>query len=181
MSGITTLDRSPPADIFLDGMELGSGVDAVTGELTKSALAASFSSHDVTPSGAADTFTFRMTEDSRDIESSVALGTSSSITAPIDGVTFGAKRSFEFSSSAKSSVLSLFILLSWEHQGQSKRITSDTEKLSDEATIALKGNKETFRDKFGDYYVNEIAYKSKFFAIWYAEIFMAAVSLLIFK
>ena len=59
---MATLQRNPPgASFYLDGMNLGTGIDAITGEMCKSALDDSFEVVNVTSANSADTFSFRMT------------------------------------------------------------------------------------------------------------------------
>ena len=161
---ITNLPRNPAPSFYLDGMELGVGIDAITGEVTKGAVDKGFKVKDVPSTGSKDSFSFRSTNDVSELESNDAIGFSGSVTFPVDGLKVGAKNSFDFSNSSKSSTLVLFIVFDWERNGNSKRV--DGTKLSADALTTLKNNKDKFRKKFGDYFVYQLSHRIKFTAIW---------------
>lgn len=161
---ITSLPRNPAPSYYLDGMELGAGVDAITGEVTQNAIGKGFQEKMVPSTGSRDSFSFRSTKDASELESNDAIGFSGSVTFPADGLKVGAKRSFDFSRSTKSSTSVMFIIFDWERVGNTKRI--DGAKLSASALSALKSNKEGFRKKFGDYFVYQLSHKIKFTAVW---------------
>ncbi|KAJ7756162.1 hypothetical protein B0H16DRAFT_1689906 [Mycena metata] len=163
----TSLPRSPPVCYFLDGMDLGQGIDAITGEITKSALDSTFTKEDVNSSEASETFSFRSTSDVSDLESSQGLGFSGSVTFPADAVNVGVKRTFDFSNSTKSSMSVLLIILSWEKRGTAKRVSSDA-KLSGDAKTDISNG--TFRSKYGDFFVYQVSSFVKFTASFEQEI-----------
>lgn len=167
MTGKVQLDRSPPPESFIDGMALGSSVNAITGEMPASALEpSSVGSKDIVPSDASDTFRSRYIDNVRDLSDSFELGLNASITFPVDGLTVGVNRGIDFSQNTQSSGRSLLVMLYWERHGPSKRI-GDNAKLNGAAANLLKSNPAGFRDSYGDYYVYEIAYAASFVALWY--------------
>lgn len=103
--------------------------------------------------------------DVTELESSEALGFSGSVTFPVDGVKAGAGRSFDFSSTTKSSTSVLLIVFNWERRGLAKRVGDA--QLSTAAKAALASNRESFRDKYGDYFVYQLSHMIKFTAVWY--------------
>ena len=119
---ITNLPRNPAPSFYLDGMELGVGIDAITGEVTKGAVDKGFKVKDVPSTGSKDSFSFRSTNDVSELESNDAIGFSGSVTFPVDGLKVGAKNSFDFSNSSKSSTSVLFIVFDRERNGNSKRV-----------------------------------------------------------
>lgn len=164
MSGITTLLKNPPPSCYLDGMALGDGIDAITGEISASALDRNFETISVPSSGTSETVSFRLVNDVTELAESSAFGFSSSITFPLDDAEISVKGAFDFTSSTESSVSVTFIFLDWERHGQSKKINHP--KLNDTASAGLP-NDPTFRQKYGDYFVDQISYTTKFTAIWY--------------
>ena len=161
---ITNLPRNPAPSYYLDGMELGSGIDAITGETTEGAIDQTFKVEDVVSTGSRDSFSFRLTKNVSDLESNDAIGLSSSVTFPTNGMKVGQKRSSNSSASEKMSTSVSFIILDWERVGGTKRISGA--KLSPSALCVLQNNRDDFRRKFGDYFVYQISHRVKFRAVW---------------
>lgn len=162
--GTTSLNRNPAPCWYLDGIELGTGIDAITGETAKSGLDPGFVVKDVTSTTSSDAYDFRFMQDATALEDSTALGFASSITFPVDGVKISAKRSFDFTSTNQSSVSTVLIVFDWQRKGMAKQLSGA--KLSGEAAQALKDSRDTFRNKYGDYYVHQINHMLKFTAVW---------------
>lgn len=165
---MVNLPRSTPPSYYLDGMDLGKGIDAITGEITQGAFDASFTKEDVESSQSSDTFSFRSMADMTELQSSQALGFAGSVTFPDDGVKVGGKKTLDFSNSDTSSTSVLLIVLDWERCGSAKRVGSDA-KLSADAKAVLSDDKTKFRNNFGDFFVYQLLYMIKFTAVWYVK------------
>jgi hypothetical protein len=145
-------------------MDLGQGIDAITGEIAKSALDSTFTTEEVNSGDTSESFSFRSMSDMTDLQSSQAIGFSGSVTFPVDGVKVGVKRTFDFSNSSKSSTSVLLIVLNWERRGTAKRVASGAKLSSDAMTNISNG---TFRSKYGDFFVYQTSSYVKFTAVWY--------------
>ncbi|KAA1476891.1 hypothetical protein DENSPDRAFT_537018 [Dentipellis sp. KUC8613] len=163
----TTLDSSPPAQPFVEGMSLGiSAVDAITGEVRSSALdAASVQAVGADAAKQGDSFSLTTVQDLHQLEESSALGLTASVTAPVDGVKVGGSGGFDFSDDSSSSGKSIMYILDWSRIGPTKNV-GPSAKLSDKALQDLKADAAGFRNKYGDYFVYSIAYEAKFTAVW---------------
>ncbi|KAJ7204171.1 hypothetical protein GGX14DRAFT_647747 [Mycena pura] len=159
----TTLPRSPPACYFLDGMDLGQGIDAITGEIAKSGLDSTFATEEVNSGSgdASDSFSFRIMSDVTELRSSI--GFSGSVTFPVDGIAVGVKPTLNFRNSTKSPTSVVLIVLNWERRGTAKRVASNAKLSSDAKTDISNG---TFRSKYGDFFVYQISSYVKFTAVW---------------
>lgn len=167
-STYTNLPHNLPSSHFLDGMDLGVGIDAITGEISDSAIHPDFTTTSVVSANSADSLVFRSVENVAELESSVLSQASSSVTFPAGGSGAHAKSAFDFSSSNKSSTSVMFILLDWEHSAHIQRIAGA--KLSEDAQKKLESDPVGFRESYGDYFVYDILYKTKFTAVWYVPI-----------
>lgn len=145
-------------------MELSAGIDAITGEITRSAVDPDFKVDNISTTNSCDTFSFRAMNDVTELENSDAFGFSSSLTFPADGVKVGAKRTFDFTSTSKSSSSIMLIVFNWERHGQAKGVRNA--KLSAKASQTLNHDGRHFRDHYGDYFVSQISYTTKFTPVW---------------
>ncbi|KIY53452.1 hypothetical protein FISHEDRAFT_68927 [Fistulina hepatica ATCC 64428] len=164
--GSTTISRSPPPSFYLDGMRLSTGIDAITGEFTKSALSNDFRTESITPSRARETLTCRILDTTQQVEAEYAASSSASVTFPADGVKVGVNGTFDFSNTSSSTSAVCLIVLNWQRFGKSERILDSSARLSSEACAALRDNPESFHLKYGDYFVHQITQMAKFSAIW---------------
>lgn len=160
----TILNKAPGPGYFLDGMTLGMGLDAITGETTTSALDSEFITKKVTSVNAQDNCSFRVLSDATELENTSALGSSGSLTFPAEGVNVGAKRAFDFTSSDKTNTSVILIIFDWERRGESEQLSKG--RLSDNALKDLARDKDGFRTRYGDYFIYQISYLAKFTAIW---------------
>jgi len=175
VDGTTILDRSPPAQAFVTGMDVGSSIDALTGEFVASPLESTsinvYSSFSPTRG---EVFSVKYYSDVRELSNSRELGYKASITAPVEGIAVSANRGIDFSSSEMQSASTLLIIVNWELSDEVMLINLNTVELSDPAKTALKSNPSTWRDTYGDYFVYGYGGSRRFSAVWQVS---AAISL----
>ena len=152
MKSTTTLSKSPAPSFYLDGMKLGDGIDAITGEISKSALDPSFHVRDAPSSQSGDHFSFRSIDDVTELSHSVTANFTASVTAPVEGINIGVSSAFDFTHNEQSTASVSFILFEWTRKGDAKEVTDA--KLSDEALVNLRKDQAHFRDAYGDYYIH---------------------------
>ncbi|KAH9033458.1 hypothetical protein EDB84DRAFT_1488640 [Lactarius hengduanensis] len=147
MSKFSTLDLSPSAETFVAGMELGTSVDGISGQMPASAIdPATITSQQVVDKTGSQ-YSLRLIEDLRELNVSEAFSTNGAITFAGGDI--------------EASVL---IVLRCEKRGPSMRIGNGA-KLT-EAAKSLINNFPVFRERYGDYYVHEISREARFTAVW---------------
>lgn len=152
----------------MDGMEIGTSINAITGERAQSAIDPStINKERFTSKDAGEHFHFKRIQDVRTDESSTALGFSSSITFPVDGLNVSSKQGVDFSSTSKSEGATVLYVLEWQRVGKSERLKSDDAKLKKAASDMLATSPKKFGRVYGDYFVYSITTKAKFLAVWY--------------
>lgn len=160
----TTLDPYPVENsLYIDGMKLGSGVDALTGNLrTESALKRGFGTrHSSDPF---ETQTLKFDHDISEL-SSDTFALSDSITFPSDKHALGVKTLFGSAGNANFPMCTVFIVLEWSRVEKSSILEA---QLSKEAIKIIRGKNPTkFGLKYGDYFVASILYNLIFTVIWY--------------
>ncbi|KIY53455.1 hypothetical protein FISHEDRAFT_55189 [Fistulina hepatica ATCC 64428] len=166
MTGSAAIPRSPLPSFYLDGMRLSTGIDAITGEVTKSALSNDFKKVSVTHSQESETFACRILDTTQQVEAELAASSSSSVTFPVSAMTAGVNGTFDFPNTSSSTSAVCVIMLDWQRFGMAERILDSSARLSSEACAALRDNPESFRLEYGDYFVHEITHMAKFSAIW---------------
>ena len=160
----TIIDKSPPAELFIDGMKLGSSVDAVTGEMHASAIdPSSISVQKADSSDAGDHFSFQKFEDANSLEYSNSTSSSASVTFPVDGLDASVNHGLDFSQSHTSQGTSLIYLLTWERVGELERLNDDVKLKAEAQSIPA----DEFRSHYGDYFIYQISTRAKFVAMWY--------------
>lgn len=158
----TKIDPYPDEpSLFLDGMELGSGVDAVTGSVKSSALKSGFEARQYSLSRTPEeAIVLRTDATASELYPSPAALTNS-VTFPRDRKLLGTNLAGPF---GRSPACTLFISVDWERHSTST-IISEPELSKDAAKIVADFDK--FRLKYGDYFVTRITCKMKFTIIWY--------------
>ncbi|KAH9077293.1 hypothetical protein EDB83DRAFT_1694096 [Lactarius deliciosus] len=165
MSKVSILDRSPSAETFIAGMELGSSVDGISGDMPASAVDhATITSQQVVDDKAGTQYSLRLIENLRELDVSEAFSANAAITFAGGDVEAGVNTAFDFSHSRTSTGHSMLIALRCEKRGPSMRIGSDA-KLTEEAKSLIE-KPQVFRERYGDYYVHEIAREARFIAVW---------------
>ncbi|KIK58433.1 hypothetical protein GYMLUDRAFT_86282 [Collybiopsis luxurians FD-317 M1] len=164
----TNLDRTPlSGQYFIDGMSIGTSVDAITGEFPESAIDAStIQIEEVTPPDEGDHFSFTSIENIREIEIKNAIGYSSSITFPVDGLEVSSKQGIDFTENDESEGTSILYVLNWERVGPTKKLKDGSAKLKEDAQKLIQHSPGLFRDHYGDYFVERISTRAKFTAVW---------------
>lgn len=164
----STLTTSPPTSAYLPDMTLGTAVDAITGQVTATAIATGFGSVKEMPDHET-TLSLGVVEEASKTETTSAIGLSASVTFPVDGVDVGIKNAFDFSNTSTATGSTIFIVLNWERKGISHKMDMNpAPQLSDAAKKYLSTNKAAFRNKYGDYFVSEVLSRAKFTAVWYS-------------
>ena len=124
---------------------------------------------DTTPAPLRKAWQKRLVDDVTELESSTSTGVSASVTFPADGMSVTGKNNMDFSETTKSTSAVKFILLDWERTGEAQHVGEA--KLSAEALEKLKSDPAHFRDIYGDYFVYQVSYRTKFTAIWCGDPF----------
>jgi hypothetical protein len=171
----TILDRSPPAQPFVTGMNFSSSIDAITGEFVASPLKpSSIKVHPSFSPTRGEIFSVNYYSDVRELSNSRELGFKASITAPVEGIAVSANHGIDFSSSNVQSASTLLIILYWELSGEVVLMDLNAVELSDDAKTALTSDSSTWRNKYGDYFVYGYGGSKRFSAVWLVS---AAISL----
>ena len=156
-------------------MDIGSSIDALTGEFVASPLDPStIQVHTSFSPTRSEIFSVKYYSDVRELSNSRELGYKASITAPVEGIAVSANRGIDFSSSNVQSASTLLIVMSWELSDDILLMDLNNVKLSDDATKALTSNSSTWRDTYGDYFVYGYGGSRRFSAVWQVS---AAISL----
>lgn len=152
------------------GLELGTGIDAITGKpQARKAVDFEPPPEPSSQSKLEPKISFYCTRNMYDLQRKEVIGFSGSITFP----TGDTKPAFDFTESSESSVSVLLIIFNWECDGGHMRVRSA--KLNKQARHVLEKmnhddmNGSKFRKEYGDYYLHEISYKIKFTAVWYVR------------
>ncbi|KAI9433002.1 hypothetical protein H4582DRAFT_1022923 [Lactarius indigo] len=165
MSKFSTLDNSPSAETFVAGMELGSSVDGISGDMPASAIdPATIVPQVVGDEVIQSQYNLRLIENLRELDVSEVFSSNGSITFAGGNVKASVDTGFDFSQSRASTGYSMLIVLQCEKRGHSTRISNGA-KLKDVAKSLIK-NPPAFRKQFGDYYVHEISHEARFTAVW---------------
>ncbi|KAH9003101.1 hypothetical protein EDB86DRAFT_126262 [Lactarius hatsudake] len=165
MSKFSTLEPSPSAETFIAGMELGTSVDGISGDMRASAIdPATITSRQVVGDKTWSQYSLHLVENLRELNVSEAFSTSGAITFAGGDVEASVKTAFDFSHSHASTGHSILIVLRCEKRGPSMRIGNGA-KLVEEAK-SLINTPSVFRERFGDYYVHEISNEARFTAVW---------------
>ncbi|KAH9062818.1 hypothetical protein EDB87DRAFT_266722 [Lactarius vividus] len=165
MSKSSILDRSPSAETFVAGMELGTSVDGISGDMPASAIdPATITSQQVVDDKTGTQYSLRLIENLRELNVSEAFSANAAITFAGGDVEAGVNTAFDFSHSRTSTGHSILIALRCEKRGPSMRIGNGA-KLT-EAAKSWVGNPPVFRERYGDYYVHEISREARFTAVW---------------
>lgn len=162
----TPLDASPPQEPFVDGMTLGSGINAMTGELLGSPFTpSSVKELEVVSKDSSEWLDRKIVKSSKELKRCVDINSLSSFAVPIQGLDLGLKSGFDFFDEHSSNMECTLIILTWERNFKSKRL-ADGAAFSEEACKLLNESPETFRDHYGDYFVFEIFCKARLVAMW---------------
>ncbi|KAI9430538.1 hypothetical protein H4582DRAFT_1443394 [Lactarius indigo] len=167
MSKFSTLDRSPSAETFVAGMELGTSVDGISGDMFASAIdPATITPQEVVDdkTGTQYTGSLRLIENLHELDVSEVFSRNGSITFAGGDVEASVNTVFDFSHSHASTGYSILIVLQCEKRGLSTRIGNGA-KLT-EVAKSLINNPPVFRERYGDYYVHEISREARFTAVW---------------
>ncbi|KAH9063927.1 hypothetical protein EDB87DRAFT_80792 [Lactarius vividus] len=165
MSKFSILDRSPSAETFVAGMQLGTSVDGISGDMPASAIdPATITSQQVVDDKTGSQYNLRFVENLRELNVSEAFGANGAITFAGGDVKGSVNTAFDFSQSHASTGHSILIVLRCEKHGLSTRI-GDSVKLT-EVAKSLINNPSMFRERYGDYYVHEISRVARFTAVW---------------
>ncbi|KLO18070.1 hypothetical protein SCHPADRAFT_886518 [Schizopora paradoxa] len=162
----TPLDASPPQEPFVDGMALGSGINAMTGELLGSPfVTSSIQELEVVSKDSSEWLDRKIVRSSKELKRCVDLSSLSSFAVPLHGLDLSLKSGFDFFDENTSNMECTLIILTWERNFKSKRLAEGA-KFSEEACKLLNESPETFRDHYGDYFVYEIFCKARIVAMW---------------
>ncbi|KAH9041716.1 hypothetical protein EDB85DRAFT_1374944 [Lactarius pseudohatsudake] len=164
MSKFSTLDLSPSAETFVTGMELGTSVDGISGDMPASAIDPATITSQQVGDKTGSQYSLRLIEDLRELNVSEAFSTNGAITFAGGDIEAGVNTAFDFSHSRTSTGHSALIVLRCEKRGPSMRIGNGA-KLT-EAAKSLINNFPVFRERYGDYYVHEISREARFTAVW---------------
>ncbi|KAH9002388.1 hypothetical protein EDB86DRAFT_2827347 [Lactarius hatsudake] len=165
MSKFSTLDHSPPAETFVAGMELGTSVDGVSGDMPPSAIDPATITSEQAPNKSIGTqYSLRLIENLRELNVREAFNNNGSITFAGGDVKGSVTKAFDFSHSHASTGYSILIILHCEKRGPSMRIGKGA-KLTKDAKDLIN-NPHVFRERYGDYYVHEISREARFTAVW---------------
>ncbi|KAH9168876.1 hypothetical protein EDB89DRAFT_1561629 [Lactarius sanguifluus] len=165
MSKFSTLDRSPSAETFVAGMQPGTSVDGISGDMRASAFdPTTTTSQQVVGDKIGTQYSLHVIENLRELNVSEAFSTNGAITFAGGNIEGSVNTAFDFSQSHASTGYSILIVLRCEKHGLATRIGSGA-KLA-EAAKSLINNPSVFRERFGDYYVHEISYEARFTAVW---------------
>ncbi|KAH9030163.1 hypothetical protein EDB85DRAFT_1458217 [Lactarius pseudohatsudake] len=165
MSNFSTLDHSPSAETFVAGMELGTSVDGISGDMPPSAIdPATITSERVPDQKTGTQYSLRLIENLRELKVREAFKNNGSITFAGGDVEASVNKAFDFSHSRASTGYSILVVLHCEKRGPSMRIGKGA-KLT-EGAKALVNNPQVFRERYGDYYVHEISREARFTVVW---------------
>ncbi|KAH8990362.1 hypothetical protein EDB92DRAFT_1816912 [Lactarius akahatsu] len=164
MSKFLALHRSPSAETFVAGMQPGTSVDGISGDMPASAFdPATTTSQQVVGDKTGTQYSLHVIEDLRELNVSEAFSTSGAITFAGGNIEGSVNTAFDLSQSHASTGRSILIVLRCEKHGLATRIGS-VAKLT-EAAKSLINNPSVFRERFGDYYVHEISHEARFTAV----------------
>ena len=144
-------------------MRLGTGIDAITGELVGSAISVDKEDEESVVSTTSGSTSLHWFEDVRELQNKTEIGFQASIAAPVDGVTAKGSLGFDYSNQTSSTTHTLFMCLIWEKKGESTGLKKDL-TFTDAAQAAAEDG--SFRRKYGDYFVYEISSQMKLTAVW---------------
>lgn len=162
---ITSLGVSLSKEPFVDGMKLGTSIDAITGDRSAMAIDPSTIAPEPTISASAgETYYVEMIEDVRKLDESKTFKVSASVTAPVDGLKVGGDRSMDFNLSDTEEGGTLLYIIDWERKGDPITMKHGA-KLTEEASNLAKVNSTKFRKIYGDYYVSQYDTGARFTAI----------------
>ena len=165
--GTTVLDRSPPIQPFVTGMDFSFSIDAITGEFVTTPLdLTTIKTHSSFSPTRKEIFSLNYYSDVRELCNSRELGYSASITAPVEGVEVAANNGIDFSSSTTESASTLIIILNWELSDETIVMDVSNLAFSQAAKQALQKDSKTWRDTFGDYFLYGYGGTKRFTAVW---------------
>lgn len=151
--------------LYIEGMQLGSGVNACTGDVTETALKGNFSTALRFLENKSDRFETHVLKYNFDPSEVYPdrFVLRDSITFPSNRKAFGTKMLFGSSRNTSPSCSS-FIALDW-YRTNTTRIRPEPE-LRKEAFKMCAENSGKFRRKYGDYFVSRISHVTRFTIIW---------------
>ncbi len=118
------LDSSPPEEPFVDGMTLGSGINAMTGELLGSPFkTSSVKEIEVVSKNSSEWLDRKIVKSSKELKRCVDINSLSSFAVPLHGLDLGLKSGFDFFDEHTSNSECTLIILTWERNFKSKRLS----------------------------------------------------------
>lgn len=154
-------------NVYVPPMQLGSGVDAITGDVARGNAFASNPNIQKLPPRSPLKFSYSIYDSAEQLRKAQNKSFTGSITGSIALVNTSVElsHSYEVCHQETVATCSKFIHLEFEEYGEGQGLVNPSQHMSEEALAIAKNNVSKFRNTYGDYFVSEICPKRQFTAL----------------